>query len=472
MNKGRITSISSGDLGSAKINFNNKKILIIGRRGTGKSSLCEAIIKKVIDNGAPNKAIIISPTEKNSKFYTDKFYCDVRYRLGNIDDIIYDMQDRRSLLVIDDSLNSIKLDKKVYESLEYMICEMDNLTLVATVQYAFFTRELLTLFDYIFIGSDDYVTNIKKMYDNIPTGIESFLDFNRMMMGLPNFNFLMVDIKKQIDRSEGENEHTNFPLNNFEIDKIDFGGNESILIINNSERDNCRIIRNLMYGFKDLIDEVIVMNASGRNLHTESIDKAYGTNSNVLDYVLSEKNLHKRKLLVVENCISKLARDQQFTEVLLNSGHYNTTLIVVERFPVSIGPEIRINFDRCIIGRYNEKPELQKLYDHYFGMLQHNSDLKQLMKYANSDHFLMVANRSRDGALSLFTVNDKYHTTNQYSGNIIMSETDDMTHKGEANTADNSCKVPLICTSIDLAQVMAYLKQLDNKVDKIARKLE
>lgn len=294
MSKGNITSISSGNLSSIGINFRNKKILIIGKRGLGKSWLSEAIIKIILQHngsltyqskfikGEIERMLIICPAEKNTKFYGNKFDCDIRYELGNLNDIVInELRNRKPLMVMDGCLLPSK-NKDNSKALEYMITEMDNLTLIVTIQYPFLYKEFFRLFDYIFIGEEHHTLYKKELYKKIPTGIETYDVFDKLINSLQNYHFLMVDVKGINNNKFCDNQYGLYLKQQYITDK-EYREGESVLIINNDIINSSIIVNNLIFKIEKNIDEIIIVNEFGENNYQTIVDKVYRPND---DWVL------------------------------------------------------------------------------------------------------------------------------------------------------------------------------------------
>jgi hypothetical protein len=194
------------------ISFHQKKILIVGKRGVGKTSIVEQITKSITQshnlenpNQKPffDKFIVVSPTEQNNKFYSSKFAADIRSELKKIETIVDDvlpqqntssvpLKSPNSLVIFDDCINTKK--KKIYEAIE-TLCS-SQVTLIVCMQFLSFQMQITSLFDYVLIAREDFYSNLDRLYKNIPTSINSFDEFSSQMKALPKYTFLFVDINK------------------------------------------------------------------------------------------------------------------------------------------------------------------------------------------------------------------------------------------------------------------------------------
>jgi hypothetical protein len=162
----------------------NPSIVMIAKRGSGKSWVCKAILNyfKKIPVG-----LIIAPTDRMNCFYGDFFpdsYIHYEYRSEIIEKLLSRQTimiekekekknngkklDPRAFIVMDDCLASKGTwmrDKPISELLfngrHYKIMY------ILTMQYPLgIVPNLRSNFDYIFLLAEDFITNIKRLYDN------------------------------------------------------------------------------------------------------------------------------------------------------------------------------------------------------------------------------------------------------------------------------------------------------------------
>lgn len=162
----------------------NPSIVMVAKRGSGKSVVCKAILNhfKNIPVG-----LIIAPTDRMNCFYGNFFpdsYIHYEYRSSIIENLLHRQTlmiekeeekkkqgktlDPRAFIVMDDCLakkGSWMRDQPISELLfngrHYKIMY------ILTMQYPLgIVPELRSNFDYIFLLAEDFITNIKKLYDN------------------------------------------------------------------------------------------------------------------------------------------------------------------------------------------------------------------------------------------------------------------------------------------------------------------
>lgn len=192
----------------------NPTIIIIAKRGSGKSWIVRAIIQhfKTVPAG-----IIISPTDRMSSFYGDFFpesFIFYEYRSEVIEKLLYRQQaiiekakekakegkiiDTRAFLIMDDCLsdkgswaNDKPIKQVMFDGRHY------KLIFILTMQFPLGIKpELRSNFDYIILLADDFISNIKKMYDHYAGMFECFAIFRQVYAQLTQENGAMVIVNR------------------------------------------------------------------------------------------------------------------------------------------------------------------------------------------------------------------------------------------------------------------------------------
>ena len=154
----------------------NPQILIIAKRGSGKTVLVSSIIKYLEKTGC-KPGVIISPTDKRCPLLsTEHPSHTIKYEVNNEligsvlsrqETMIKQKVDARTSLVLDDCINSNKTwtkDDKIMEM--FFNGRHYKLSTITAVQYPLgFSPELRSNFDYIFILAEDFTSNIKRIYE-------------------------------------------------------------------------------------------------------------------------------------------------------------------------------------------------------------------------------------------------------------------------------------------------------------------
>ena len=172
----------------------DKVIILIGKRDTGKSYLCKDILSH--HTGIP-AGQIISGTEAANEFYSKmvpKLFIYGEYEAGIIERLLKRQKmmiekcksnntvDPRAFLVLDDCLydNTWTKDKNV-RSL-FMNGRHFKILFIITMQYALgIPPNLRTNVDYVFLLRENYVSNRKKLYDHYAGMFPNFEMFCQVM---------------------------------------------------------------------------------------------------------------------------------------------------------------------------------------------------------------------------------------------------------------------------------------------------
>ena len=189
-------------------------IVMIAKRGSGKSWICRAILKHMCSIPV---GLIIAPTDKMSMFYGTFFpdsYIHYEYKSEIIEKLIYRQEqmiekrkrykaqgkyvDARAIIIMDDCLakkGSWMKDQPISELLfngrHYYI------TYILTMQYPLgITPELRGNFDYIFLMADNFQSNLKRMYDHYAGMFPSFDSFRQIFQELTKNYQAMVVINR------------------------------------------------------------------------------------------------------------------------------------------------------------------------------------------------------------------------------------------------------------------------------------
>jgi len=172
----------------------DKVVVLIGKRDTGKSFLCKDILSH--HTGIP-AGQVISGTEAANEFYSSmvpNMYIYEEYEPGIVDRLLKRQKmmiekvkengttDPRAFLVFDDCLydNSWTKDKNV-RSL-FMNGRHYKILFLITMQYALgIPPNLRTNIDYVFILRENYVSNRKRLYEHYAGMFPNFEMFCQVM---------------------------------------------------------------------------------------------------------------------------------------------------------------------------------------------------------------------------------------------------------------------------------------------------
>jgi hypothetical protein len=432
-----MTSISVKDLSSMTIDFMHKKCLVVSKRGSGKSWLCAGIVKK---GGVDREILIVSPTEKYTKFWgTQLPNADIRYslELGNIDD-------KKSLIVLDDCFSS-KNNKDVDEFLGKLLSRK-NVSVIVIQQFLLLDKHLVAMFDYVFIGKEDFISSNRRIYERIPNTYSTFELFRSAIQSLEPYYFLMWQLK-------GKSKCANVNNNNIQqykhINSIDINlkDHKSLLIVNSNESENTTLVKNIMYHHN--FESCLVINEYGTNNYPDFVDKVYKPKI-LLDSLFCGKS---NTLVVLEYCLHKFDK-KILAELFFNGRCYGITFVIVDRVLPSLPPDYRANIDLLVLGSVQciNNALLKRTYDHYFGMLSTYTIFKELMMYITGEnHLLMLDRRSRAEQIYIMLLIDK-----EYKKKLSVP---DMVYMLE------------MPSEVTLETIMKYLQKIDQRLENIENTL-
>ncbi|AYV80832.1 MAG: packaging ATPase [Harvfovirus sp.] len=175
----------------------NPSIVMIAKRGSGKSWVCRAILNHFRDIPV---GLIIAPTDRMNCFYGNFFpesYIHYNYKseiiqkLLHRQEIIIDKKrkkasqghklDARAFIVMDDCLSKKGTWMRDQPILELLYNGRHyEIMYILTMQYPLgITPELRGNFDYIFLLAEDFVSNLKRIYDHYAGMFPNFDSFRQ-----------------------------------------------------------------------------------------------------------------------------------------------------------------------------------------------------------------------------------------------------------------------------------------------------
>ncbi len=192
----------------------NPAIVMIAKRGSGKSWVCRSILNHFRKIPA---GMIIAPTDKMNSFY-GKFFPDTfihyEYKSEKIEKLIYRQElmiekykdkkkegkkiDPRAFILMDDCLASKgtwmrdqPITTLLFNGRHY------QLMYILTMQFPLgITPELRCNFDYIFLLAEDTHSNLKRIYDHYAGMFPTFDSFRQVLAQITNdFGFMTITNK-------------------------------------------------------------------------------------------------------------------------------------------------------------------------------------------------------------------------------------------------------------------------------------
>ena len=454
----RITRIKVPFRNQPARQFKGKKILIVSKRGSGKSWLAEAIALS-LPREPEDKFVVVSPTDKLHRFWVCRLdRCDVLHDPKTIPTATPSTDPAQAgpypygCVILDDCAPSNPSAEWI-DGVGHLLMN-PQLTLVVTTQFLSLESELVDLFDYVMIGEEDYACDRRRLHERISTGLD-YDTFDQQMSSICDFEFMMVNTKARVPTSEDDP-----GLRTVDFADAGIRAGDHILVINRDDEYTTRFVRGVIGHLQP--EDLHIVNRFGQNRYdfvpavydasASALASASDSVSEMFNRILSPSNETRKKLLVVEYALHKLMYFPAFSEILRNGRHYGITLVVVERGPpVLIGPELRGNFDRVVIGRFIDNGPLRRVYDHYCGLLPDHSVLESLSGHIDSDRALMIDKRIRSTSLE-----DKifYLTLFRIPTTVSSSETTAPTRRPT------------------LEDIMRYLQEMDRKVERVIAHVE
>ena len=181
-------------------------ILIVGKRGTGKSTLLKDILYHL--RSKVDIAFSMSPTHETvdmfescmprSHVFNGYNYQQIQTLIENLKILDEEKKERHVLLALDDCM----YDKKIMKSVEMREIHMNgrhwNLYFINCVQYLMdIPPELRGQIDYVFAFKDNIRKNREKLYNYFFGIFDSFKDFDKVMRTCTeNYECLVLDSKQ------------------------------------------------------------------------------------------------------------------------------------------------------------------------------------------------------------------------------------------------------------------------------------
>jgi len=214
-------------------------IVMIAKRGSGKSWVVRSILKYFKDIPA---GLIISPTDKMNSFYGD-FFPDTYIHYAYKSEIIQKVMARQTEIIKKEKIKKAegkKVDPRCFVVMDDCMGQKGTWVRDAPIQELLFngrhykimyiltmqfplgiTPELRSNFDYIFLLAEDYISNLKRIYDHYAGMFPSFDSFRQIFGQLTDDYGSMVIVNRGVRKSLFEKiYHYKAPNDN---DKLKFG---------------------------------------------------------------------------------------------------------------------------------------------------------------------------------------------------------------------------------------------------------
>jgi GTPase SAR1 family protein len=168
------------------------KILIIGKRGAGKSWLCRDILEQL----AIPSGLIISPREKYVPFYENYFPESKilnQFDSASISELLQQQEDNdtNTFLLLDDCMTQ----KRDCVATNCRDGHHYRTVLILTLQQPLGIRpDIRAAFDYVFLFADNFVSNQRRLYEHYARTITSFDFFQTIFEALTeDYHCMVID---------------------------------------------------------------------------------------------------------------------------------------------------------------------------------------------------------------------------------------------------------------------------------------
>lgn len=170
-------------------------ILVIGKRGSGRSTVVSSILNKYSEDFLTN-SLIISPNERLTPFYKNKFpstRIETEYKQDFIEEYL---NAGSGAIILDNCLAGVKSWKNDLYLMELIHhAKYYNKLLIFVSSFPFgFDQDTRNSFDYVFLLQEDFFSNQKRMYDHYAGMYETFDLFRNDFVNLTkNFNAMVIN---------------------------------------------------------------------------------------------------------------------------------------------------------------------------------------------------------------------------------------------------------------------------------------
>lgn len=218
-------------------------IIMIAKRGSGKSWITKSLLYKHANTPV---GLIISPTEKDNPFFSDFFpdtFIFYKYESKILKKLLIRQKlilkkarekhkegkfvDTRAIVVMDDCLAS-----KGTWAKDPLVSELlfngrhRKITYILTMQYPLgITPELRSNFDYVFLLAEDYISNLKRIFDHYAGMFPDFNSFRQVFRQLTE-DFGSMVIKNRGSRTNLFDKIAFYKAPNLNNKKVSFGCNQ------------------------------------------------------------------------------------------------------------------------------------------------------------------------------------------------------------------------------------------------------
>ena len=169
--------------------------LIIGKRETGKLTLTKKIINSY---NVDSIVIFTNDVNRYSEFTNAK--CFIEFDSKIMSDILIKQQNitesKPVLIIFDQCFHSVDINKNEYINIFSNHAKSYKIRTIFILQFPIgIDPALRNMFDLVFVFGDNYIANIKKIYNQYFQCLPQFEIFNTLIKDLENYASLVLDTR-------------------------------------------------------------------------------------------------------------------------------------------------------------------------------------------------------------------------------------------------------------------------------------
>jgi len=340
---------------------NNPHILIIGKRGTGKSYLIKDILRSKVMKNRP--VTVISPTDKCNPFYSN--ISDDNINIKKIhyqykSEIIYNFlsNENENEISVNMKKDLSSLQKMIESSILNNNLDIDDIDKMKDVFDGIVDQKVNKTIKY-------ELKQINEQIDSITASSASLDDLTKISDKMKEL--ILLKKKYCLDSNK-------MNISSYSIEDTDDDDNDDFIDIND-------------------MDDINDANNTKTNIITAIFNEEDNNDQQEQEQEQEQEQNQKNDIMIFDDCLSKKrswVRDQPILELLFNGRHYNKSYILTMSYPLGITPEIRLNFDYIFLFAEDSISNLKRIYDHYGGMFPDFNSFRKVHEQLTEDFGCMV----------------------------------------------------------------------------------
>jgi len=357
-------------------------VAIIGHSQSGKRTIIKDIIKQLQKTNQVDECVIFSPYDNIS--YTDKIY--PKYDSKIVSDILETQKQHQNngtrnnvVVVLNDCIGCKQNSFNDPDLFELFNCKKYNITTIITMQFAHkIPVEIRACFDFKFMASENFTTNIKRCYDYYAGMFPEYKQFSSIICKLKQYEFLVIstssnkhnfDDMVKVYKSLNENDIFTVPsmkiTNNTKnklvpTDISQLKSGDMIMVIGKRSSGKTTAVINIlknMHEAKQIDECVIFTHKSTEDKYNQYTDRIY----HVVKSSLIKKIVKKQKKDFKNNCCknivilfaktnitNKSSDRSRIINYLIKNRHYGITCIIEAQYPSFMGNFTISKFDHIL----------------------------------------------------------------------------------------------------------------------------